>query len=202
MVELSEIGKSIQNRSIILFTIHSPGAFDPNKPAVTFTANMHSREWISTMTAQWIIVQFLTEYEKNPEVKEILDKMNIFVIPMLNPDGYTYSYNINRLWRKNRNPNSGKGDYGVDLNRNFKHGYGIGASSQEFSEVYKGTAPLSEPEARAVDGHFQKYKNVMRGGVDLHSYGQLILRPYGYKYEDCPHEKELRELGAQMAEVC
>jgi hypothetical protein len=100
------------------------------------------------------------------------------------------------MWRKNRNPNSGKGHFGVDLNRNFEIGFGIGASSSESSQTYKGKHALSEPEALAVARILNSTNFV--AGIDFHSYSQLLLRPWGYKYEYCKDEELNKKVGAEM----
>lgn len=74
-------------------------------------------EGISGMVTQYAMLNLLERYASDAEVKKILDHFNFYIIPVLNPDGYVYSWKSYRLWRKNRNPNSGKGYYGVDLNR-------------------------------------------------------------------------------------
>jgi murein tripeptide amidase MpaA len=199
MTEYFTYGKSIEGRTLYGLRIFSPGTHNPSKPTLSIVANAHAREWISTMTSQFIMANLLEGYAKNPEVKNILDKLNVYIIFMLNPDGYHYSCTKSRLWRKNRNPNSGK-YYGVDLNRNFGTGYGIGASSSESSETYKGKFAYSEPEVKAVDDFFKNNRQIV-GGLDLHSYSQLILRAYSYKSAASPDEAQLKKMGAEMQEA-
>jgi murein tripeptide amidase MpaA len=59
-----------------------------------------------------------------PENKDITDKLNIHILPMANPDGYEYSRNNDRHWRKNRGINPGSTCKGVDLNRNWGFHWG------------------------------------------------------------------------------
>lgn len=199
MAEYFTIGKSIEGRPLFGLKLHSPGPHNASKPTFNIIANCHAREWISTMTSQFIMANILDGYENIPEVKHILDRLNVYVLFMFNPDGYEYSYTKTRLWRKNRNPNSGK-YYGVDLNRNFGAGYGIGASSSESSETYKGKFAYSEPEVKAVDEYFKTNRQIV-AGLDLHSYSQLLLRPFSYKSATSPHEEQMRKMGAEMQEA-
>jgi hypothetical protein len=105
-----------------------------------------------------------------------------------------------RFWRKNRRKNPG-GSFGVDLNRNWDdHWSEYGASSYEFSNTYHGPSPFSEPETKAVSD-FILSKNNRVAGIDFHSYSQLILRSWGYKWDDSPNEVVLKELGAAMADA-
>jgi len=199
MAEYFTIGKSHEGRPLFGLKLHSPGPHNATKPTFYIIANAHAREWISTMTSQYIMANILDGYEKTPEVKHILDRLNVYILFMFNPDGYDYSYTKTRLWRKNRNPNSGK-YYGVDLNRNFGAGYGIGASSSESSETYKGKFAYSEPEVKAVDEFFKNNRQIV-AGLDLHSYSQLLLRPFSYKSAASPHEEQMRKMGAEMQEA-
>ena len=47
-----------------------------------------------------MINELVNNYEEN---KAIVDNLNIHFLPMANPDGYEYSRNSDRMWRKNRN---------------------------------------------------------------------------------------------------
>ena len=50
---------------------------------------------------------------------DILDHFDFYFVPLLNPDGYKHSFEVDRLWRKSRSDTgSYLGCLGVDLNRN------------------------------------------------------------------------------------
>ena len=75
-------------------------------------------------------MQLVNEYKLNdPIISKILQKYEIHIMPLVNPDGYEYSWTTNRLWRKNRNPNIGSSCVGTDLNRNFGFKWLTGGSS-------------------------------------------------------------------------
>ena len=78
----------------------------PGKPIAWIEAGIHAREWIASATATFMINELVNNYEQN---KDIVDNLNIYFLPMANPDGYEYSRNSDRMWRKNRNPSPGKG---------------------------------------------------------------------------------------------
>ena len=105
-------GTSIQGRTIrgIRISKHPNGT---SMPAFVFTATQHAREWAVPMTAMWFADQLVETYSTDSRVKTIVDASEIFIFPVLNPDGYEYSWTTTRLWRKNRRLNSG-GSYGVD----------------------------------------------------------------------------------------
>ena len=64
------------------------------------------------------------------------------------------------MWRKNTVENPGSECIGVDLNRNFAQGYGIGASKNPCSEVYKGTSHFSEKESTAIRNYITNTSNI------------------------------------------
>jgi murein tripeptide amidase MpaA len=127
-----------------------------------------------------------------------LDKFNIVVAPLLNPDGYEYSRTTNRFWRKNRTKNK-DGSVGTDLNRNWGEKWGfIGASQNPISDIYCGRGPESEPEVKNVVRYIMSLNN-RAAGLDVHSYGQKVLRNYGYTMADTADEELLRPISDSMA---
>jgi len=129
-------------------------------------------------------------------VKTLLDTTQFFFVPLVNPDGYVFSWQgtANRLWRKNRRLNTG-GSYGVDLNRNWNdHWGGDGSSGTPTSDTYRGTAPFSEPETAAVS-QYVLANLPFNGAIDYHSYSQLILRPYGWTTALPPNDATAKLVG-------
>jgi carboxypeptidase T len=116
------------------------------------------------------------------QVKQIVDGLEIYIFPLVNPDGRTYvqSPSGDIWWRKNKNPNPGLPDRGVDLNRNYDFLWdsGIGTSTHAGSSTYRGKMPNSEPETKNVIHLINKYENIACV-VDVHSSGPLILYPWG-----------------------
>jgi len=115
-------------------------------------------------------------------VRLIVEGLDVFVFPLVNPDGraFVQAPGGDRWWRKNRNPNPGQACKGVDLNRNFDFLWpsGIGTSANPCSEVYKGAGGFSEPEIRNVQWLPDNYPQI--GFIaDVHSYSELILYPWG-----------------------
>jgi carboxypeptidase T len=115
-------------------------------------------------------------------VRLIVDGMDVFILPLVNPDGreFVMAAAGNPMWRKNRNPNPGQPCMGVDLNRNcdFLWASGIGTSASSCSDVFKGSAAFSEPETRNVRHLLDEFPNI-GCMLDVHSYSELILYPWG-----------------------
>jgi len=205
------IGRTIQNRDICAVWIHGdPGRkmnktgslrdIPTNVPKIWFNGGQHAREWISPATTMYIYYQLVTLFGVDPDVTAILDNVGFLIVPVLNPDGYDFAWTNNRLWRKNRRANAG-GSFGVDLNRNWDdHWGGQGSSRVPSSDTYCGTAPFSEPETSSVS-NFMKTLGNIKAAVDIHSYSQLLLRPYGWTTAPPPNDRQLFTLGAEMQTI-
>lgn len=181
------VGLSIESRSTRGIKFGS----SPENDAVWLQCGIHAREWISPATCMYFTQKMLDGLKNNdPAVTSLLSKTIIYLLPVTNPDGYVYTHTTQRLWRKNRRANAG-GTFGVDLNRNWDDGHwGLcGASSSPSSDTYKGTAPFSEPETANVKTYWDQLEAQgvkIQSGLDFHSYGQLLLRPYGWNLPNRP----------------
>jgi len=178
LVSLFDVATSHEGRQIRGIRITGPGS---NKPAVQFNGCHHAREWISVMVPMWIADKLVYEYDTNPQIRSLVDRVEWFIIPIVNVDGYAYSWSTDRMWRKNRHaPPPGSSCYGVDDNRNYGVGWGGGGSSSNpCDETYRGTAAFSEPETAAMRDFTLAHPNIVVT-MSYHSYSQLILSPWGY----------------------
>lgn len=180
LATIETIGQSIEGRAIPVIRITGPGDAS-NRPVVFINGTQHAREWITTKVVMYIAENLLTNYGSDTRVTSLLDQCEVFVVPIVNPDGFSYTWTNNRLWRKNR-----RGGYGVDLNRNWGWQWGgLGSDGNTSSEVYRGTAPFSEPETQIVRNYVQADGRVV-AAIDYHSYSQLILWPWSYDAVDPP----------------
>jgi len=141
--------------------------------------------------------KLVTGYATNPALASIVDNVDFTFVPVANPDGYSYSWTTNRLWRKNRRLNTG-GSYGVDLNRNWDdHWCVAGGSTAPSNDAYCGTGPFSEPESKLLQQISLTF-GPFDGAFDFHSYGQLIMRPYGWSNTFPPNNVQLNSVGNGM----
>ena len=195
------IGQSLEGNEIWCFKVSDNPDVDEDEPEILFDAMHHARE---IMAGEMCIMlgEYLGEnYGVDPEITQLVDTREIFIIPMGNPDGVLYNEQIQPqgggMWRKNRR-NNGDGTWGVDLNRNYPYEWGCswGSSGYPGDETYRGTAPASEPETQ----HFINFINERHFTIrqSIHTYGDLTLYPWGYTTTDTPDEDLFREMGEQM----
>jgi len=196
LTELFDVGQTLEGRTIHGITIRNPSGGAGN-PDVVYNGTIHAREWITTMACTYIMDTLLSSYGNDPDLTSLVDQVNFHIIPVLNPDGYSYTWTNDRMWRKNRRQNSG-GSRGVDLNRNFSVGWGgPGSSGNSNSDVYRGTAAFSEPESQAMRDYLLGLPN-LQGYIDIHSYSQLILQPYGWTPNLPADHNTFQMIGANM----
>ena len=184
LASVVEIGPSIEGRELIALTITAPGS-QPGKPTLFFNGGQHAREWISPAATTWIADRLIRGYGSDPFITDLLDRAVIKIVPVVNPDGYEFSRNSERLWRKNRRINNAT-TTGVDLNRNWDIMWGgPGSSSSTSSDIYHGTAPFSEPETQHIRDLVIGDPTIV-AAVDIHSFSQLILYPWGFTADPVP----------------
>jgi murein tripeptide amidase MpaA len=189
-------GLSLEGREIRGIRITGPGT---DKPAVLLNSCQHAREWASVMVNMYAADQLITQYDVDQVVKDLVDEVEFFVIPIVNPDGYIYTWGPNRLWRKNRR-NNGNGTFGVDLNRNWGYQWGYdneGSDPYSGSDTYRGPAPFSEPETQVMRDFYLAHPRIV-ANLDFHTHGFLILYPWGYDYVTAPDVDLLHDLGETM----
>jgi hypothetical protein len=156
-----------------------------DKPIVYIQANIHAREWISPAATQYFFNELVTRHAAGDSaVTALLQTVEFVIIPSVNPDGYAQTWTGDRLWRKNRLEVSGRVQ-GVDLNRNYEDNWGgAGSSGVPSSQTYRGPSVFSEPETTALAQYYQDLGGRVIAAVDVHSYGNLILRPFTHSSAD------------------
>ncbi|NJR65730.1 MAG: hypothetical protein HC772_11000 [Leptolyngbyaceae cyanobacterium CRU_2_3] len=191
------------------------------KPILYVEAGIHAREYSTNEVLTRFAEQLVGGYGVDADITWLLDYFQIDINPVVNPDGRKFAEQ-GYLWRKNTNatppPGSDPADfpsYGVDLNRNHDFEWGEvegGSSGDPTSEVYRGDKPASEPETQAVENFVKTLFPDRRGpnrsdaaptdtsGVflDLHSYGNTVLYPWGSTEEPAPNKEGLRNLGLKF----
>jgi carboxypeptidase T len=191
IAELHEFGRSIEDRPLWALRIGERRGSDRK---VGFFGCHHAREWISVEVPYRLAVHLLDNSSSEP-IQGWLQQGEVWVAPMVNPDGHEHTRTTDRLWRKNRRRNQG-GSIGVDPNRNYGYMWGtldVNTSSHVPSDqTYVGPRAFSEPEVRAVRNLVAR--QLFGGVLSYHSYSQLILFPWGFTAKPLVDEVDLREM--------
>lgn len=185
--EKAPIGEtnSIEGRPIYWVRISNSPNETTDKPKVLYTALLHAREPASMQQMLFQMWYLLENYENDPEIQYLIDNLELYFVPVVNPDGYYFCETTNpnggSMWRKNRRAN-GDGSYGVDLNRNFGYMWGYdnsGSSNYPSSDTYRGTSGFSEPETQNVKEFAETYDFTL--ALNNHTYSDLLIYPWGYE---------------------
>ena len=188
IAQLKTVGRSLQNRPMLVMRLTNEkiGKKD-GKPQALFVCTHHAREWVATQMCMRLIKYLTSNYGSDARVTQLLDNVEVWIMPVGNPDGYQYTFTNERLWRKNLRDNDGDGQTtlndGVDLNRNFAAHWGLddeGSSPDITDATYRGTAPNSEPETKALVDFIED--NDFKFILSYHTYQNLILYPVGWQW--------------------
>lgn len=183
------VGTTFENREIPAIVLGKEGA-----PVIFFECGIHSREWVTIAFATWVTNELLS----NPTLANFLDNYQFVIVPVLNVDGFVFTHTSNRLWRKTRSTQTGTTCIGADPNRNWDSAFcEKGASSNPCSETYCGKSAFSETEALQMSKMITKYNNngkKIAAYFAIHSYSQLWMYPFGYKYDNPPNVAKLNEI--------
>jgi hypothetical protein len=189
IAKLVVLGRTHQGREILAvkLTVGAQGRRDGSRPAVLYASLQHAREWISGEVNLRTLKYFVNRWRANDmEVRSLLANRELWFVVVANPDGYQYTFDVERLWRKNLRDNDNDGHItsadGVDPNRNFSNRWGYddeGSSPDPSDETYRGPAPASEPETQAMQGLINRIKPKFMS--NLHSVGEWILYPQGWQ---------------------
>lgn len=160
---------------------------DEDEKEVLYTALHHAREPNSLSQMIFFMWHLLENYPTDPEIQYLVNNLELYFIPCINPDGYIWNETTNPdgfgYWRKNRRDN-GDGSFGVDLNRNYGYFWGnddIGSSPNPYSETYRGPEAFSEPETRAVRDFCREHDFLFT--LNYHTSGNLLIYPWAYSDE-------------------
>lgn len=157
-------------------------------------ANIHGPEWISNAVATYFINQLLSD--SNPEV---FMSFNWYIFPVVNPDALAYTHTVDRFWRKTRKRSLLC--YGTDPNRNWDHAWGvIGTSTNPCSYKYAGSSPFSEVEVKNFADFLKTVEN-LQVYIDFHSFGQMLMFPYGNTTEHLGNYEELNGIAKKAVDA-
>jgi hypothetical protein len=223
LIELPE--SSLEGRKVYGIEIASNVARQDGRPVYYMDGVHHAREWPASEMVMMFGWDLLESYGSDPRVTAVVDSVRTILVPVQNPDGFNHSRESavdqsalggvaggqEGYWRKNRRSFTGAtvpvvqknpDAYGTDPNRNYAFEWGDdegGSSDFQFDATYRGTAPFAEPECRNVRGII--LGRAVTAMISHHTYGRLVLRPWGHTFDDPPDEAILKSLGDQMGAI-
>ncbi|MDZ7268593.1 MAG: M14 family zinc carboxypeptidase [candidate division KSB1 bacterium] len=186
LVQVLDIGDSwektqnLADRDLWAVKISDNVQRDEDEPEVLIMGLHHAREIITPAIVLDYLNLLLSGYGRDPYLTYLVNNRQIWLIPIVNPDGLEYVFHEDLWWRKNRRRND-DGSFGIDLNRNYGYNWGydnIGSSPNPRSNTYRGTAPFSEPETAAIRDFVLTRR--FRLSFSYHSYGRFMIYPWGY----------------------
>ncbi len=205
---LDTLGYTYEGRPIVAMRITDNPDINEGEPGVLVMGLHHAREWPTLEISLFFIDTLLRGYGYDALITNSINNLDIWIIPLVNPDGYNYSRTVYSLWRKNRRYFPYWGTYGVDLNRNYGGSsdgspYGEwctvvgGTSNNPNNETYCGPEVFSENEIRAVKSLLDSVDFVV--SISYHTYAGAVLYPWGYTANSAPDSAYLEYLATQMA---
>ncbi|QBM90537.1 extracellular matrix protein 14 [Metschnikowia aff. pulcherrima] len=196
IITLETIGETYEGRpfQVVHLSVPDGDTSHEEKRTIVVTGGVHAREWISVSSVLYGIFEILNHFELNPDEWQELAKLDFLFIPVLNPDGYEYTWTSDRLWRKNRQPAEGadeKSCRGIDIDHSYDFHW-TPSSDSPCGEDYAGTYPFEAYELKVWDTYLNKTNEGHKiwGYIDLHSYSQEILFPYAFSCEQQPRDEE------------
>ncbi len=198
--------QGIADRDILAMRITDNPDIEEGEPDVLFMARQHANEPTPTEIALQLIENLTDLYGSDTRISWLVDNRDIWIIPVVNPDGMDYFTDTGENWRKNRHLNY-DGSYGVDLNRNYagsENGdplgeWSVGASLVPSDVDYCGEYAFSEPETQAVrdlalDQRFEV-------AIDFHMSGDVICWPWGYTTNATPDDDDFTRIGSELSKL-
>ncbi len=160
---------------------------DGSKTGVFGYSAEHAREWQTPLVAVESAYRLLENYATDHKTKQLVDNMDLFILPVVNPAGEMYSKYDFASQRRNRVNHcaitgsydlNARNSWGVDNNRNYTaysgaDGYS-GASTSCTSDTYRGPFELSEPESANVHWVMAAFPNV-KFSMNIHSSGNYYM---------------------------
>ncbi|CAL4063234.1 unnamed protein product [Meganyctiphanes norvegica] len=174
-----------EGNDILVLRVSAVG--DDSLPVVWIDCGMHGIEWIGPATCMWIIENLLNGYGADEQVTTLLNEFNFHIMPVVNPDGYDYTWTKDRLWIKNRVPDGDSLNcHGVNINRNFNISFGgYDSANRHCDDTYHGIEAFSEAESQGVRDALSNLHAMsgIKAYISIMAWGQKWMVPYGHIYE-------------------
>jgi carboxypeptidase T len=201
LTRLESIGHSLEGRELHILKISDQAQLEESEPNIYIIGGTHAREWISVEIPLLFARQLLENYASDASIRRLVDGAQIYIMPLLNPDGLEFSIHTYRWWRKNRRYN-GNFSWGVDLNRNWGYRWGydnVGSDPDPNNEAFRGSGPFSEPETDAL--RLFMLEHPANGAIFYHNFSQKITYPWGYTSDPAPDRDEFETIASNISRL-
>ena len=206
IVQMVGIGVSHYGRTVWAMKVSDNVGEDEDEPAIMFNAMHHARELMSTEVVLDTLNYLTTNYGRDPDVTRWVNNWEIWLIPVVNPDGLDIIFTRDTNWRKNARDNNHNGIIdngdGVDINRNYPFKWGLtpGSSGVPSDSTYRGPSAASEPEVQAIIDLSLRKRFVF--SIAYHTSGGVVLFPYGSQAATNPSPNISGYIGSDIAKLC
>ena len=217
--------RTLEGRLVYGIEIAANVTRNDGRPVYHMDGCHHSREWPAAEMPMMFAFDLVEGYGKDPRTTDLLDRMRVIIVPVMNVDGFIESreapvdnsttalapFVTMAYWRKNRRSLTGvtapmimknPDAYGVDPNRNYSYQWGDddgGSSDVPVDETMRGSAPFSEPESRNIRSLVMSRQTT--GMLTHHTHGRLCMRPWGWTWDETPDNEMQFDLGAEMTAI-
>ncbi|CAK1588932.1 unnamed protein product [Parnassius mnemosyne] len=190
-------GYTFEGRELKYLKISTTNFEDEDKPIILIDGGFFGRDWITSATVLFAIYN-LTQ-------TDMLHDYDWILLPVVNPDGYKYSFTNDRFWIKTRSTDQHLFSTlcpGVNANRNFNFFWNtLDTSYTPCADNYAGNKPLSERETFVLRFSLDEFIPRIVLYISMHSYGSLILYPWGNDGSLSNHAFALQSVGVAMADT-
>ncbi|KAE8888172.1 hypothetical protein PF005_g22214 [Phytophthora fragariae] len=183
LTKYENVSVTYEGQSIPAFKISTTSENDEatsEKKTLYIQALIHAREWQAGAATFYTMASMLDDLRAGDKAAtSLFDKFDWYFVPIVNLDGYQYTWEVDRMWRTNRHIVKVNGrDAGVDLNRNWPPNEYFNLDPSDVDEeTYPGEYPLSEPSTAGLFDFITSLKS-LSGLVDMHTFGGQVLRPF------------------------
>ena len=196
------IGQTANGNDLWAFRVSANPDVDEDEPEILLDGMHHAREIMASEFCIMFAEYLAQNYGTDPEITWLLDNRELYIVPIVNPDGVIYNEqtdpNGGGMWRKNRR-NNGDGTYGVDPNRNYPYQWGYdnnGSSPYTDDLTYRGPYAGSEPEIQAMMNFINSRQFITHDTI--HTYSNLLLFPWGYTSSPTAHDAVFSHMSDEM----
>lgn len=207
---LDSLGTTWEGRWIYCVKVSDePWIEDPGEPDVSFDGCHHAREWATVEVPLFYADTLTRGYSSVPQIQELVDNHEIWLIPIVNVDGYVYDYSMGGdWWRKDRQPFGGS--IGTDPNRNY-NGCCNGDRYGDWGAIPPDGSVTHRPSRNVFCGAYGEWayevdvyadflqSREINANITYHSYGELVLRPWGYTPTPTPDEVVYGQYAVEIA---